>query len=273
MALYERDGDVYLPTTFTRGPWDPLAQNGGPVSALVATAAVHHEDAGAPVLEGHVLARLTVDLLRPVPLTPLTVTTTTVRPGRKIQLVEVVVRSGEEVVTRGLALRMPATHPDVAPSDRSSPAFPDDVAPLGGAVAADGVQELFHVDGAEVRADRSGESRPVPVPIWVRLRHDVIEGEVTEPAARAAAAADFGSGISGISPPGWRSINVDVDVHLLRPPQGDWVCYLAESHGAAGVGLAGGPLYDREGRIGHALQSVLVEPWAGSFLPPRPPAP
>jgi hypothetical protein len=189
-----------------------------------------------------------------------------------VQLVEVVVRSGDDVVTRGLALRRPAAHPDVALSDPTSPPFLDDIAPLGGGRAPEGVQELFHVDGAEVRADRSGEPRPVPIPIWIRLRQEVIEGEETEPAARAAAAADFGSGISGISPPGWRSINVDVDVHLFRPPRGEWVCYLAESHGAGGVGLASGPLYDRDGRIGHALQSVLVEPWAGSFPPPRPPA-
>jgi hypothetical protein len=270
VALYQRDDDLYLPTGATRGPWDPAAQNGGAVSALAATVAMHHDDAGAPVLDGHVLARLTVDLVRPAPLTPLTVTTSTVRPGRKVQLVEVLIRSGEEVVTRALALRMPATHPDVPASIDPPPAFLEEVSRLrsGAEADADPAQHLFHVDGAEVRTQGRGEGAPSPLPIWVRLAHDVVEGEPTVPESRALAAADFGSGMSGISPPGWRSINVDVDVHLFRPPVGEWVCYLARSQGAAGVGLAGGALFDRTGPIGHAQQSVLVEPWAGSF-PPR----
>ncbi|MGD9796626.1 MAG: thioesterase family protein [Acidimicrobiia bacterium] len=272
MALYHRDGDRYVPTGSTRGPWDPTAQNGGPVSALAATAALRHDDAGAPAAGNHVLARLTVDLVRPAPLTPLTVATTTVRPGRKVQLVEVRILAGDDVVTRALALRMPAAHPDVAPSTDVPPPFPDDLAPDPLPPPVPGA-ELFHVDGAEVRARRAGEARPVPLPVWVRLRQEVIEGEETLPSALAAAASDFGSGITGVSPPGWRSINVDVDLHLVRPPRGPWVCYLAESHASSGVGLAGGPLYDREGRIGHALQSVLVEPWGGAFPPPRSPAP
>ncbi|HEY2332538.1 MAG TPA: thioesterase family protein [Acidimicrobiales bacterium] len=268
MALYQRDDELYLPTGATRGPWDANAQNGGAVSALVATAAVLHDQAGAPRLDEHILARLTVDLVRPVPLTPLSVTTSTVRPGRKVQLVEVLVHAGEEVVTRALGLRMPATHPDVVASAEAPPAFLGADTALSPAPAREPGEELFHMDGAEVRTHRRGEERPVPVPIWVRLTQEVVEGEPTLPAARALAAADFGSGLSGIAGPGWRSINVDVDVHLFRLPVGGWVCYLARSQGAAGVGLAGGPLYDTHGPIGHAQQSVLVEPWAGSF-PPR----
>lgn len=268
MALYVRDGNRYVPTGATRGPWDPSAQNGGPVSALAATAAERHDDAGAPILDGHVLARLTVDLVRPAPLKPLTVTTSTLRPGRKVQLVEVVIRSEDDIVGRALALRMPAAHPDVPASAMATPVLPD-IEPHGHQPAADGTPELFHVDGAEVRAPRGAQPRPVPLPIWVRLRHDVIEGEATTPTARAAAAADFGSGITSVAPPGYRSINVDVDLHLFRAPVGEWVCYLAESRGAAGVGLAGGPLFDQDGPIGHALQSVLVEPWVGFGATPR----
>src|SRR3979490_2732395 len=136
-----------MPTGATRGPWDPKAQNGGAVSALAATAAMHHDDAGAPMLAGHVLARLTVDLVRPAPLTPLTVRTSTVRPGRKVQLVEVLLCAREDVVTRGAGLRMPAAHHDVPMSDEPAPAFPGDVDPIGGVPAPRGAQELFHVDG------------------------------------------------------------------------------------------------------------------------------
>ena len=65
-ALFIADGDRFVPTVHTRGPWDPQAQHGGPPAALIARA-VEAVPADAPM---HV-ARLTVELLRPVPLTPL----------------------------------------------------------------------------------------------------------------------------------------------------------------------------------------------------------
>src|SRR3954447_21396251 len=108
MPLFERDGERFVPTGLTRGPWDHNAMNGGAVAALVAWAAENHDDEGAPILEHHLLARLTIDLVRRVPLEPLTVRTTTLRPGRKIQLLEVVIEAGDRVVTRATALRMPS---------------------------------------------------------------------------------------------------------------------------------------------------------------------
>ena len=35
-AFYERDGDAFVPSELTRGPWDPAAQHAGPPSALLA---------------------------------------------------------------------------------------------------------------------------------------------------------------------------------------------------------------------------------------------
>src|SRR4051794_24771538 len=84
-ALFEPgDGpDVWVPTERSRGPWSPLALHGGPTSAFLARAC-EQEPAEQPMQP----ARLTVELLRPVPLAPLTLTTRLVRPGRKVQLVE-----------------------------------------------------------------------------------------------------------------------------------------------------------------------------------------
>src|SRR4051812_42825407 len=62
-ALYEPDGDVLVPTALTRGPWDPRHQHAGPPSALLARAI---EAAGG--IEDGQLARITVDILRPVAL-------------------------------------------------------------------------------------------------------------------------------------------------------------------------------------------------------------
>ena len=79
-ALFLRDGDRYVPTPLTRGPWDPNALHGGAPSALFAHVCEQHDPGPAAFV-----ARLTVELMRPVPLAPLTLSVDTIRPGRKVQ--------------------------------------------------------------------------------------------------------------------------------------------------------------------------------------------
>ncbi|HYR96193.1 MAG TPA: acyl-CoA thioesterase domain-containing protein, partial [Candidatus Binatus sp.] len=82
-ALFVPDGDRFVPTELCRGPWRPDAQHGGPPAALLARSV---ERAAGD--DGMQTVRLTVELLRPVPLAPLAVVARIARPGRKVQLVE-----------------------------------------------------------------------------------------------------------------------------------------------------------------------------------------
>src|SRR5687768_16626066 len=83
VALYVPDGDRFVPTVATIGPWDRKAQHGGPAAALLARAV---ELVEAPVPQQ--VTRLTYDLWRPVPLAPLAIRTTVVRPGKRVSVVE-----------------------------------------------------------------------------------------------------------------------------------------------------------------------------------------
>src|SRR5207247_2937553 len=94
-ALFERDGARFVPTELCRGPWSPDAQHGGSPAALLARAAERFE--GGEEMQ---VARLTVELLRPVPLVPLTVAARWARPGRKVQIVEASLRAGDSEVAR-----------------------------------------------------------------------------------------------------------------------------------------------------------------------------
>ena len=100
-ALFIPDGDRFVPTDLSKGPWDPGAQHGGAPAALL-TRAVEAVETPVPMA----VARLTVELLRPVPLRPLTVTTTLLRPGRKVQLTEATLLDGDVAVARLTALRL-----------------------------------------------------------------------------------------------------------------------------------------------------------------------
>ena len=50
-------------------------------------------------------------------------------------------------------------------------------------------------------------------------------------------------------------------INLLRQPVGEWICLDARTHlGSNGCGVAESALYDEQGLIGRATQSLAVRP-------------
>jgi hypothetical protein len=94
----------------------------------------------------------------------------------------------------------------------------------------------------------------------MRMRQPLVEGEQPTPLQRVLTAADSGNGVSATLD--WRRylfINVDLSVQLERMPEGVWVCLdsvtLPQPNG---LGTADTLLSDERGRIGRALQTLLV---------------
>jgi hypothetical protein len=259
-ALFLPDGERWLPTDWARGPWSPDALHGGPVAALTARE-VERQEAPGPML----LARLTLELMRPVPLRPLTVTGRVSRPGRKVQLVDVSVRDGELEVARATGLR-------VRLADVPLPPDLDTAVGTGATVGVPGPAEsspqadtwrwrAYHNSAVEVRYARGAWTELGAASVWLRLLVPVVPDEEPSPVVRAMAAADFGNGVSQVLPFGrYFFLNPELTVHLLRPPVGEWVRLDATSHVAAhGVGFADSAIADERGLIGRAAQSLLVE--------------
>jgi acyl-coenzyme A thioesterase PaaI-like protein len=265
-ALFLPDGHAFVPTPYARGPWDPRSLHGGPIGALLARAVEAAPD-GDVTFD---VARLTIELLRPVPLEALTVEAAVVRPGRKVQLVEATLRlagTGTELAkARALRIRradVPLPYDDPALAQHLEPEPP----PPGPATArherstfsTDDV--AFHRDGAEHRFVAGTWTEPGPVTVWIRLLVPVVPGEEPTGVQRAVAAADFGNGVSRVLPfETHLFINPDLTLHLLRPLSGEWVGMQTRSHiGPGGVGLAESALFDEHGRVGRSVQSLLVE--------------
>src|SRR5918995_6959680 len=80
-AIFRVDGNNVVTSPFAAGPWDPSMQHGSPPAALVVWAAER-----IPTAVAMRVARVTVDLMRPVPVAPLTIESEVLREGRKIQL-------------------------------------------------------------------------------------------------------------------------------------------------------------------------------------------
>jgi hypothetical protein len=246
------DGGRWLPTDFARGPWSPDALHGGPTSALLAREA-------EPLLEGMVPVRLTVELLRPVPVAPLSIDATLVRPGKKVRLVAVSLRDGDVEVASATVLAIRRADVDVPAHERPSLPAP----PSEGVATPPRIldYDAFHNCGVEHRFVAGSFDEPGPATDWIRLHVPVVPGEEPSGLQRVAAAADFGNGISRfVDFEKLLFINPDLTVYLHREMVGEWVCLDATSIlEPNGTGLAQSQLFDEQGVLGRSLQSLLVD--------------
>ena len=259
-ALFDVDGDRAWPSELSRGPWSADALHGGPVAALIARAVE-----AVPSEHPMFVARLTIELMRPVPLAELVLTTSVLRPGRKVQLIETRVEWEGVDVARAIALQIRrAPHPEVQTSD-AAPAWPgpESVDPATSDAGTVGVaMTAFHTDAVDMRFVAGRFQGRGPSTVWMRLRCPVVSGEEPSPLQRVAAVADFGNGISSVLPwEQWLFINPDLTVSVHRLPRGEWVGLDAVTRlGALGVGQAESVLFDEEGVLGRAVQSLIIEP-------------
>ena len=253
-AFYAPDGDGFVASELTRGPWDEGSQHAGPPCALLGRALD-----GAGRLEQGQLARVTFEILRPVPIARLTATVEVVRPGRSVELIEGELRHEGEVVIRARAWRIRTAQIEI---DRQPPE-PDAVPGPDTASAQDFFPVAWDVgyhSAMEVRFVAGGFVEPGPARAWMRMRVPLIDGEATAPLDRVLVAADAGNGVS--SPLDFRRyifINTDLTVNLRRLPEGDWVCLDAVTYPeTSGIGLSDSALHDERGMFGRATQSLLV---------------
>ncbi len=257
-ALFVPEGDDWLPTAHSRGPWSKDSLHGGPVAALL-TRAVEQVEAPIPAR----LTRVTVELFRPVPLVPVHISTEVLRPGAKVATLEATltrVDDGQELA-RARAQRIRTVDldfPDGAVDDVPElPATSSDLSHWPGAS-----EIAFHSSAAEHRIVRGEFGRPGPVVDWVRLLVPVVPDEEPTGWQRAVAVADFTNGLSAVVPFDGTSmfINPDLTVHLWREPVGEWIGTEALTRtSTTGIGTSDATLFDRDGRVGRGMQSLLLE--------------
>ena len=257
-AYAESHEGRYRATELTRGPWHPDHQHAGPPIALACRAI---ERAALEHGLTHV-SRLTTNLLRPVPIGELAVEVAVDYAGRNAGHYSArLMAGGKEVarftalVQRESAVKLPGTLPG-----HPLPLAPQrpDVSPAASIPFA-GRRVVGYGDLVETRVAR-GRFSGGPCAIWFRLRHALLEGEVPSAYQRVAVAADSGNGVSAVLDfTKYTFVNSDLTINLLRRPRGEWICLDAQTHlGPDGCGLAESALFDTDGLIGRATQSLSI---------------
>lgn len=255
--FFHLDGDRAVPTLLCQGPWDPGAAHGGPPSALIARAVERHDPA-----DQLFVTRISIDLLRPVPLAPLTIATRFVRGGKRVQIVEVTLAAEDEtVLVHARALRVQRVPAAVeilaAPPPATAVPSPSDSLELPPLDSSPGIRA-----GVEMRAALGDFREPGPATCWFRMTAPLVNEEAPSPLQRTMLAADFGNGLSGTIPSeDFVFINPDLTVVLDRDPVGEWIALEAVTELTPGQGaFARGVLHDEAGRFGQSAQSLFIGP-------------
>jgi hypothetical protein len=254
-AFYERAGDGFAATELTRGPWDPGAQHAGPPSALLGREIERLDGA-----EGFQVGRVTLEILRPVPIGPVRIEAEVVRPGRSVQMVEATLSGDDGELMRARAWRLRTQSIEIPADVLSTPDPPP--GPEQGSwpeFFATGQDVGYHT-AMEWRSVGGGFLEPGPATVWMRMGCELLAGEEPTPLQRTLVAADVGNGISAVLDWGRHLfVNVDLSVHLERMPEGEWICVDAVTLPQPnGIGTAESVLSDQRGRIGRAAQTLLI---------------
>ena len=256
-CFFESTAEGFLATAHTGGPWSPDHQHAGPPTALMA------REVELAVGPGWHIGRMTLEILRPIPIGPVGVDARVVRPGRSVQMFEAELTDAEGVVILGRGWVIATGQVDFT----DPPGGEVDITPPG---PEKGAEKPFFPTGQDVGYNTSMETRflegafmdPGPAKAWYRMRIPLVDEEEPSPIARVMVAADSGNGCS--APLAYREhvfINTDLTVALFRAPVGDWVLLDAVTRPEhTGVGLTDTALYDQEGWIGRAVQTLLVRP-------------
>jgi hypothetical protein len=239
----------------TTGPWDPTLQHGGPPVALLGRAP---ELLGGPA--GSRIARLACDFFSPVPVSEVSVRTAVLRVGKKIQVSEATMRSGDRIVLRatGSHVLAEAGRSPVVPAPFIVPPLP----PHETKIAFPGMDGFPYGEALEWRFAEGAFAEPGPAAVWTRCRIPLVRGSALTGLQRILIMADAANGISAVLPfASWTFVPIDLMVTLERVPDTEWVGMSSRTTlGADGIGTTDTVLFDEDGPCGRALQTLYVAP-------------
>ncbi len=272
--LFHLQGERLIPTDLVRGPWDHGLQHGGAVCGALGWTIHQAIERGDTDRQGDHgdrarsrLCRLTVEILRPVPVAPLEHRATIVRRGRLSQVVDAELMVDGRLVARATS-QWASIRPEEAAIEQGTT---DPAVPRRPPTASDpGASEIgyprpgFNCDVFELRCLIGSTEDPGPGTVWARMLGGVVEGHPAEPVDRLATVADLANAVGwDRSPNDAPMINPDLTLQLLRYPNGPWICLEAAGKAtASGIGMMETTLWDGDGRFGRVLSTMVESPVA-----------
>ncbi len=253
-AFFHRDSDDWLVgNSGARGPWSPDTCHAGPVAGAIARAVELS-------LTERQLVRLSIDLVRPVPMDGFRIEVDIERESRSLATTRARLLDRQQRVC-ATATTMHLTIADlgdvptgVVPAPSFEATQPGSFPVIGG-----GHDLPAFPHSVDVAWPTGMPFAPGPNTVWMRTP-DLLQGEPMSPYQRLCPLADCGNALSR-NVPGREInfINTDLSINIHRLPASDWIgAQFSSRWESSGIGLSSGLLFDTQGAIGVAHQTLLL---------------
>lgn len=255
MAYFARiDDRRFQPSVHTGGAWNLTEQHIAPALGLL-THLVERDCLERA--DDFAMARLSYDILGPLPIEPFDADVHVVRSGRTVELMEASLSHNMRPVVRlraWLLKRQDTENLAATPMPRIAP--PLDMAPWD-------ATSVWRGEFIKTVSVRRTEESPGRAAYWLRPQLALLDDEPVSSLARAAGLFDVANGMAArVNPTEVAFPNVDLTVHLFGAPRSDWLGFdTSVSFGSNGLGLTSTVMHDEsEGPIGVIAQALTVRP-------------
>jgi hypothetical protein len=243
--------NVFEPTAAAGGHWG-AGLISGPAVAGIAARAIESDYSQA----GFIVARFTIDLMKPARQVPTRTQTRLIREGRRVRYVECDVLQGDWIVARATAVQYLQSE---APAGRewspeaqfqAPPRAENDTLFVGSDSASWSVLGVEHQNTDRKRAYYRGI--------------DVVAGEELTPFVRSAVVAEAAANmVINLGTAGIGYINGDLTVGLSRLPRSAFIGVQGDTRVAAdGLSVGTATLFDEQGPFGTLMVTALANPAA-----------
>jgi hypothetical protein len=252
--MFTLEDDQLVPTPIARSMWSPEQMHGVAVSgALARGLEMRLAEHGRTDLQP---ARYTVDLFQPAKMAPCTVTTEIVREGRRLCLIDAVLRQDGKPVARATCIFLLATESPSGvvwtPTDHPQAPATDVVPP------SEEPRVPFFASDAPWSQDFPEHQNAGHKQTWQAGLH-IVDSEPGTPFQSVASIADATSMLVNWGTEGVQYINTDITLALARPPIsreiGLSVTDRVEHNGIA-VGTVA--VFDRAGPLGTSMVTAIA---------------
>lgn len=240
----------YEPLLPAQGAWNPHEQHMAPATGVISA----ELEAFSPRADVRI-GRIALDIWGLISLTPFTITTRLLRPGRTIELLEASMHAEGKtcIVARAWRMQTSDTRTIAGLEDRDikRPETMNDWTGMkhwGGGF----------IESMQFKTD--DERRSGKGVVWLNNDVDMVEGVATSDFVHIMGMVDTANGIvTRANPAEWAFPNLDLNIDLLRLPQGRWLgLNTVQQYGGDGIGLTSSVLHDEVGVFGRSEQILTL---------------
>ncbi len=253
------DGSVssqYRSTIHAQGAWNSHEQHMAPATGILCA----ELEQFMPRAEMRI-GRISLDIFGLIAFGDFTIQTRVIRPGKTIELIEAEMQAQGKTCIVARAWRMMTQNSQqIAGLEDHSVEHPENLPVWSGIKSWPG----GYIQTIEARTDdqhRAGKGI-----VWLHNRQEMVEGQCTTDFVRLMGMVDTANGVvprqSGDFE--WMFPNLDLQIHLYRLPQGEWLGIQAvQQYGQDGIGLTSAVLHDVHGPFGRSEQILTLRKMAG----------